>query len=94
MVWIDEWDEVKRRSNLSKHGVEILSICDFDWERATVVPDVGHTEERWIATGFIGLRLYVSDQLLLQFCNPRSAAREQVAAFWLAYTERETGDPT
>ena len=63
-------------------------------ERATVVPDVGHTEEPWIATGFIALRPYVSVQLLLQFCNPGSVAGEQVTAFRLAYTERERGDPT
>ena len=59
MVWIYEWDDAKRRSNLAKHGVDFLSIDEFDWERATVVPDIGHIEERWIATGYIGFRLYV-----------------------------------
>ena len=60
MVLIYEWDEAKRRSNLYKHGVDFRSIEDFDWGRALVVSDAGHDGERWIATGFIGFRLYVA----------------------------------
>ncbi|MDD9964382.1 MAG: BrnT family toxin [Gammaproteobacteria bacterium] len=55
-----EWDEAKRRSNLSKHGVDFLSMHDFEWGGATVVQDLSHGEERWIATGFIGIRLCVA----------------------------------
>ena len=33
---------------------------EFDWGQALVEPDDGHNEQRWIATGFIGLRLYVA----------------------------------
>lgn len=33
---------------------------DFEWGGATVVQDIGHDEERWIATGFIGNRLCVA----------------------------------
>ena len=57
---IYEWDEAKRRSNLSKHGVDFRSMEDFEWERAMVVADAAHNEYRWIAIGFIGFRLYVT----------------------------------
>ena len=54
-----EWDEAKRRSNIIKHGVDFNSMRAFDWGGAIVQRDDDHDEQRWIATGFIDLRLYV-----------------------------------
>ena len=57
---IYEWDEAKRRSNLSKHGVDFQSMASFQWELANVKPDDNQFEQRWIATSFIGLQLHVA----------------------------------
>ena len=57
---IYEWDDAKRRSNLSRHGVEFTAMAAFRWEVANVEPDDDQTEQRWIATSFIGLQLYVA----------------------------------
>ena len=36
-----EWDEAKRRSNLTKHGVDFADVARFDFARA-----VSEIEER------------------------------------------------
>jgi hypothetical protein len=33
------WDEDKRLRNLIKHGLDFADVAEFDWERATIVPD-------------------------------------------------------
>lgn len=54
-----EWDEDKRRANLAKHGVDFAEIDSFDWETAVEALDSRHDEPRWVAIGYIGLRLHV-----------------------------------
>ena len=54
-----EWDEAKRRSNITKHGVDFNTMRAFDWGGAIVQRDDDHDEQQWIATGFIDLGLYV-----------------------------------
>jgi len=56
-----EWDEAKRRANLSKHGLDFPLIDDFEWETATIEPDDRHDygEPRWIATGLLNARLCI-----------------------------------
>jgi uncharacterized DUF497 family protein len=34
-----EWDESKRKTNLSKHGVDFAVMESFVWEESTVIPD-------------------------------------------------------
>ena len=34
-----EWDEVKRRSNRTKHGVDFTEMEAFEWDTAIVEPD-------------------------------------------------------
>jgi uncharacterized DUF497 family protein len=34
-----EWDEAKRKTNLSKHGVDFAVVESFVWEEAMVIPD-------------------------------------------------------
>lgn len=54
-----EWDETKRESNIRKHGVDFRAMSAFEWEEAVERFDDRHEEARWIAIGFIGLRLHV-----------------------------------
>ena len=55
-----EWDDAKRQSNISKHGVDFLLMAEFDWDSAIVVLDHEHDEPRWIAKGCIGAVLHVA----------------------------------
>lgn len=49
-----EWDEAKRRSNLSKHGLDFADVERFDWLGSSVLPDetvdheVRHREIGWL----------------------------------------------
>ena len=52
-----EWDERKRRSNLTKHRVDFEDVQDFDWDRAVVEAGKRGGEQRFRATGYIGERL-------------------------------------
>ncbi len=56
-----EWDENKRVANLAKHVVDFIDAEDFDWSSAieTIDDRSNYIEDRWIALGFIGSRLYV-----------------------------------
>ena len=54
-----EWDENKRKTNLTNHGVDFAHMDAFEWESAVVDIDEGHAEPRWIGTGFIGAVLHV-----------------------------------
>ena len=53
-----EWDEAKSRSNIERGRVGFEAILDFEWETARTAPSDRHGESRWIATGYIGGRLY------------------------------------
>lgn len=55
-----EWDEKKARTNKAKHNVDFESVQNFDFDTALYRMDdaMDYGEERWEATGLIGLRLY------------------------------------
>ena len=55
------WDEQKRRSNLTKHGVDLALAVDFDWHAAVIEEDdsEAYGEQREKAIGRIGPILYV-----------------------------------
>ena len=53
-----EWDEAKRLSNQAKHDADFSEIAAFEWETAVINPSPRYGELRYIATGFIGNRLY------------------------------------
>ena len=55
-----EWNETKRKSNLSKHGVDFAAVEAFVWEEALVIPDnrKNYGELRFLAFGPIGDRLH------------------------------------
>ena len=55
------WDERKRRSNLTKHAVDLALARDFDWDNAILEEDESdeYGEQREKAIGLIGSILYV-----------------------------------
>ncbi len=56
-----EWDAIKSRRNLAKHGVPFEAVNDFDWSRSSAKEDQRHDygETRFIAVGPIEGRLHV-----------------------------------
>ncbi len=34
-----EWDEVKRRANMAKHGLDFADVSILEWDTATVLED-------------------------------------------------------
>ena len=55
-----EWDETKRKTNRSKHGVDFAVAESFVWEEARVIKDIrkNYGEDRFLAFGPIGDRLH------------------------------------
>ena len=53
-----QWDGHKRLENLQKHRVDFAAVHDFEWETAVIEFDDRHDETRWVAIGYIGLRLF------------------------------------
>ncbi len=53
-----EWHPDKARSNLDKHGVDFVSVKDFEWDTAVIRPSDRHGETRFAAYGYIGRRLH------------------------------------
>ena len=51
-----EWDEIKRATNLAKHGLDFADVARFDWDNAAVEPDLRHDygEARFRAFGRLG----------------------------------------
>lgn len=55
-----EWDATKSRQNQAKHGCAFDVVAGFDWDEAVEVLDdrFDYGEERWLALGPIGAKLY------------------------------------
>jgi uncharacterized protein len=55
-----EWDDEKAAANLRKHSVSFKAVFDFDWSTTLIVADerADYGEQRWVAIGKIGERLY------------------------------------
>ena len=55
-----EWDAAKNRENARNHGCAFDLMFDFDWAEAVEVLDdrFDYGEERWLALGPIGAKLY------------------------------------
>jgi len=62
-----EFDPAKNAANLRKHGVPLALAADFEWGTARIEEDTrfDYQEQRFKATGYIGMRLYV-----LIYCLP------------------------
>ena len=55
-----EWDDAKSLLNSQKHGCAFDIVSGFDWSAAVEVLDerFDYGEERWLALGPIGPKLY------------------------------------
>ena len=53
-----EWDEDKRQSNIDQHGIDFQSVNAFEWQTAVTEPSPRGGEMRYIAIGYIGIRLH------------------------------------
>lgn len=55
------YDLLKDKANYAKHGVGLSAALCFEWSDALVWQDMrcDYGEPRYIAIGYIGLRLYV-----------------------------------
>ena len=55
-----EWDEIKRRANIAKHGLDFVRVRYFEWDTALIAVDdrEDYGELREVALGFIGVRLH------------------------------------
>ncbi len=67
-----EFDPIKDKGNLHKHGLSLVSAEDFEWETAVVGEDTRkqYAEPRLQAIGYIGDRLHV-----MVFCLRTDAVR-------------------
>lgn len=56
-----EWDEAKRLKNMLKHGVDFADADEFEFDTAQIEADTrrDYGEERYVAYGFVGDRVYV-----------------------------------
>jgi hypothetical protein len=56
-----EWDEAKRAANLLKHGIDLATAAEFDFDRAAIGPDLrrDYGEPREIGLGCIEARVHV-----------------------------------
>jgi uncharacterized DUF497 family protein len=56
-----EWDQRKRASNLSKHGVDFVRVTAlFDGRKVVTAPSLRSDEARYATTGEIGGRFYTA----------------------------------
>lgn len=56
-----EWDEIKRRRNVEKHGLDFADVSRLDWDNATVLEDTRfeYPEPRYWAFATLGKRLHM-----------------------------------
>jgi uncharacterized DUF497 family protein len=54
-----EWDEVKRRTNLERRGLDFADVdLLFDAHGITTAPSRRNQEDRFVSTAAIGAKLY------------------------------------
>jgi len=56
-----EWNEIKRRRNLEKHGLDFADVSKLDWDNAKVLEDARfeYPEPRYWAFAMMGGRLHM-----------------------------------
>ena len=80
-----EWDEAKRRGNITKHGIDFESVDRFDWTTVRYERSVRHGEERVLALGYIGDRLhavvYINRGENARIISMRKADRKEMSRY-------------
>lgn len=61
IFFIYEWDDTKRRTNLTRHGVDFVDAEFFEWDTALTAEDDRclYGESRYVSIGFVDDRLHV-----------------------------------
>lgn len=56
-----EFDPAKSEKNKVERGLPFGMAADFDWEGASIIPDIrnDYLEKRFIAVGYLGDRLHI-----------------------------------
>jgi uncharacterized DUF497 family protein len=54
-----EFDQAKNAKNISDRGLSFTRVAEFDWTTAWIVRSDRRSEMRFIALGYLGLRLHV-----------------------------------
>jgi uncharacterized DUF497 family protein len=83
-----EWDDEKAQRNMAKHGVSFDLVTGFDLDRAMLDEDDSedYGEERTVATGLIGNRIYVlvftmRDNDNLRVISLRGATKREIKSY-------------
>ena len=81
-----EWDEAKRKSNLSKHGIDFVAAALGMEERHLDVSARYHDEDRWIALTMVGRRLvavvYTVRDGACRIISARAARKNERKAYY------------
>jgi uncharacterized DUF497 family protein len=89
-----EWDPVKARSNLRKHGIRFADAATaLEDERAISVRDEREAEERWITIGMDGLArllvvVYTWRDEEVRLISARAATPRERRQYEESYEER------
>lgn len=80
-----EWDEDKRAMNITAHGVDFVSIENFDWATCLSVSDDRFDEYRYLSLGVIEQRLhavaYTIRDNTIRIISLRKANRREVIKY-------------
>jgi uncharacterized DUF497 family protein len=82
-----EWDAAKARTNKAKHGIDFELATEFDFANALVAIDDSESygEERLVATGAIGLSMYVLVYVeraeTIRVISLRKATKKEIANY-------------
>ena len=60
-MMVYDWDETKRKANLTKHGVDFAVAADLDWDSAFTLEDIrqDYAESRYVTIAPVNGRLHV-----------------------------------
>ena len=82
-----EWDDVKARANLRKHGIDFADAATvFDDESALTIPDTGFDEDRYVtmaadALGRILVVVYTWQDDRIRIISARKAGPSETRAY-------------
>ena len=76
-----EWDENKRQANIAKHRMDFECMRAFQWDAAVIEPSPRAGEMRYMALGYIGIRLravvYTERGAVIRIISLRSASDDE-----------------
>ena len=92
-----EWDPDKARSNLEKHGIDFVSVSEFEWDTAVIRSSDRRDKTRYAAYGFLGDRMHVVAFTMrrgrTRIISIRRASRTEVRDYGQDEAQGYTTDP-